>query len=150
MTLAILPSATEMVWGIFRPTIVGPGLPVKEFLTSSLGMEVDTSRFEILRVEAIRQLRADAGIAGVTVSTTVPLEERFADIEVEGGEASGVQARFNSVDAQFFEVFGARLLAGRRFEASDLRTGRSPVIVNRSFVTEIMAAETAGPTGSLP
>ena len=74
----------------------------------------------------------------MTVSATVPLEERFADIEVEGGEASGVQARFNSVDDTFFEVFGARLLAGRSFEASDFGRGRTPVIVNRSFVTEIL------------
>jgi putative ABC transport system permease protein len=138
LTLAILPSATEMVWGIFRPAIVGPGLPVEQFLTSALAMEGDTSSFESLRVEAVRQLRADAGIAGVTASATVPLEERFADIEVERGEASGIQARFNSVDDTFFEVFGARLLAGRRFEASDFGRGRTPVIVNRSFVTEIL------------
>ena len=138
LTLAILPSAAEMVWGVFRPAIVGPGLPVQEFLTSSLVMEEDTSRFESLRVEAVRQLRAEAGIAGVTLSATVPLEERFADIEVEGGEASGDQARFNAVDDRFFEVFGARLLAGRRFEASDFGPARTPVIVNRSFVTEIL------------
>ena len=56
LTLAILPSAVEMVWGIFRPAIVGPGLPVEEFLTSSLVMEGDASRLESLRVEAVRQL----------------------------------------------------------------------------------------------
>jgi putative ABC transport system permease protein len=138
LTLTILPSATEMVWGIFRPAIVGPGLPVEQFLTSSLVMEGNASRFESLRVEALRQLRGDAAIAGVTVSATVPLEERFADIEVEGGPTSGVQARFNSIDDQFFEVFGARLLAGRRFEAGDFGPGRTPVIVNRSFVTELL------------
>ena len=46
LSLAILPSAMEMLWGVFRPTIVGPGLPVEEFLTASLVMEGDTSRFE--------------------------------------------------------------------------------------------------------
>ena len=71
LTLAILPSAAEMVWGVFRPAIVGPGLPVEEFLTGSLVMEEDRSRFEGLRREAVRQLRAEAGISGVTVSATV-------------------------------------------------------------------------------
>lgn len=148
LTLAILPSAAEMVWGVFRPAVVGPGLPVEEFLTGSLLMEGDASRFDSLRVEAIRQLRAQAGISGATLSSGVPLEEPFADIEVEGGETSGIQARFNSVDDRFFDVFGARLLAGRRFEAGDfgaafanasaVRPASTPVIVNRSFVTEIL------------
>ncbi len=138
LTLTILPSAAEMVWGIFRPAIVGPGLPVEEFLTGSLGMEGDVSGFESLSGEAVRQLRGEAGIVGATLSAAVPLEERFADIEVEGGETSGIQARFNSVDDQFFKVFGARLLAGRNFAASDSGPGNTPVIVNRSFVTEIL------------
>ena len=127
-----------MVWGSVRPSIVGPGLPVEEFLTSSLVIDGDTSSFENLRVEALRQLRADAGIAGVTASAAVPLDERFADIEVEGGETSGIQARFNSVDEQFFEVFGGRMLSGRGFEAGDFGPGHTPVIVNQSFVWEIL------------
>ena len=127
-----------MVWGSVRPSIVGPGLPVEEFLTGSLVIDGDTSSFENLRVEALRQLRADAGIAGVTASAAVPLDERFADIEVEGGETSGIQARFNSVDEQFFEVFGARMLSGRGFEAGDFGPGHTPVIVNQSFVWEIL------------
>ena len=68
LSLAILPSAMEMMWGIFRPTILGPGLPVEEFLTASLVMEGDTSRFDNLRIEAVRQLTSEAGISGVTVS----------------------------------------------------------------------------------
>ena len=54
-------------WGIFRPTILGPGLPVEEFLTASLVMEGDSSRFENLRIDAVRQLTSEAGISGVTV-----------------------------------------------------------------------------------
>jgi hypothetical protein len=57
---------------------------------------------------------------------------------VEGSEVQDAQARFNSVDDKFFEVFGARFLAGRSFDASDFGPGRTPVIVNRSFVTEVM------------
>ena len=143
LSLAILPSAMEMLWGVFRPTIVGPGLPVEEFLTASLVMEGDSSRFEHLRIEAVRQLTSVAGISGVTASAVLLLEEPSADIEVEGSEAHDAQAQFNSVDDKFFEVFGVRFLAGRSFDASDFGPGRTPVIVNKSFVTQVVGETNA-------
>jgi predicted permease len=142
LSLAVLPSALELMWGIYRPRmvarIVGPGLAVEEFLTASLVMDGDTSRFEQLRVEAVRQLTSEAGVSGVTVSAVKLMEEPSASIEVEGREGQAAEARFNSVDDRFFEVFGVRLLAGRRFDASDFGPGRTPVIVNRSFVTAVL------------
>ena len=138
LTLAILPSAAEMIWGILRPTIVGPGLPVEEFLTASLIMEGDTSRFDTLKGEAVRQLIAQPGITGVTASSVKLMEEPAARIEVEGRDALDDDARFNVVDDQFFRVFGARFLAGRGFEARDFQPGSASMIVNRSFVTEIL------------
>ena len=57
---------------------------------------------------------------------------------MEGSEVQDAEARFNSVDDKFFEVFGVRFLAGRSFDASDFGPGRTAVIpVNRSFVTEV-------------
>ena len=138
LSLAILPSGMEMMWGVFRPTIVGPGLPVEEFLTASLVMEGDRSRFDNLRLEAVRRLTSEAGISGVTMSAVKLLEEPSAEIEVEGSEVEDAEARFNSVDDKFFDVFDVRFLAGRSFDASDFGPGRAPVIVNRSFVTEVM------------
>jgi predicted permease len=138
LSLAILPSAMEMLWGVFRPTIVGPGLPVEEFLTASLVMEGDTSRFDNLRIEAVRRLTSEAGISGVTVSAAALFDEPDAEVEVEGREAHDAEAHVNSVDEKFFEVYGARFLAGRSFDASDFGPGRTPVIVNRSFVTEVL------------
>jgi predicted permease len=138
LSLAILPSAMEMLWGTFRPTILGPGMPVDEFLTGSLVMEGDTSRFENLRIETVRRLRSEAGISGVTVSAVALFDEPDAGIEVEGSEGRDAEAYVNSVDETFFEVYGARFLAGRSFDASDVGPGRTPVIVNRSFVTEVL------------
>jgi putative ABC transport system permease protein len=140
-SLAILPSAIEMTWGIFRPAIVGPAMPVDEFLTGSLVMDGDSSRFESLVNEAIRQLDSDGAITGVTASAVLLMEEPFADIEVEGFAGAGADARFNSVDRKFFEVFGARFLAGRGFDARDFGSSSRSVIVNRSFVDEIIGKE---------
>jgi predicted permease len=138
LSLAILPSAAEMLWGVFRPTLVGPGLPVEEFLTGELILEGDASRLEILRREAVRQLASEAGISGVTASAAVLLGEPFARIEVEGRDISNDDARVNSVDEKFFQVFGARLLAGRSFDARDFAPGQTTVVVNRSFVREVV------------
>ena len=101
-------------------------------------MEGDTSRFDNLRIEAVRRLTSEAGISGVTVSAAALLDEPDAAIEVEGSEGRDAEAHFNSVDEKFFEVFGVRFLAGRSFDASDFGPGRTPVIVNRSFVTEVL------------
>ncbi len=144
LSLAVLPSGLEMLWGIFRPTILGPGLPVEEFLTASLVIEGDTSRFETLRIEAVRQLTSEAGISGVAVSAVRLLDEPSADIEVEGSDVQDAQSQFNSVDDKFFNVFGARFLAGRSFDAGDFGPGRTPVIVNRSFVREVLGPPPPG------
>jgi hypothetical protein len=106
-------------------------------------MEGDSSRFENLRIEAVRRLTSEAGITGVTVSAVRLMEEPSADIEVEGTESQDVQARFNSVDDKFFDVFGVRFLAGRSFDARDFGPGRTPVVVNRSFVTEVLGEASA-------
>jgi len=44
-SLAIVPSAVEMLWGIFKPAIVGPALPVEQFLSASLAMEAAPQRW---------------------------------------------------------------------------------------------------------
>src|SRR5262249_19450420 len=64
LTLTVLPTAAEMLWGIFQPSIVGPKLPVEQFLTASLVMEGETTRFDTLAGEAVRQLAASPGITG--------------------------------------------------------------------------------------
>ena len=139
LSLAILPSALEMTWGIFRPAIMGPKLPVNEFLTASLAIEGNASRFATLQSEALRQLASTPGISGVTASAAVLLEESSERVEVEGVDRSETDARLNSVDRSYFDVFGARFLAGRGFEPRDFgdATGTS-VIVNRTFVDEVV------------
>jgi predicted permease len=142
LSLAILPPAIELLWGTFRPTIIarilGPGLPVEQFLTATLVMEGDRSRFASATSEAVRQLMSESGVSGVTISAVKLLEEPSARIEVDGPAVQDAEAQFNSVDERFFEIFAARLLAGRSFEPGDFGPERTPVIVNRSFVTEIL------------
>jgi predicted permease len=139
VSLTILPSATEMIWGAFRPMFVGQALPLDEFLSGVLAMDgEDRSRFDGLRREVVRQLASGPGISGVAVSASILMEEPEVDIEVEGLGPADPEAKFNVVDDAFFKVLGFRFLAGRSFETGDFAPGRRPVIVNRSFVAEIV------------
>ncbi len=139
LSLAILPSAMEMTWGIFRPGLLGPGFPIEEFLTAPLMMEgKETSRFGNVQAEVVRRLEAEPGLSGVTVSSSALMEEQWTEVEVEGREPGTRQMKSNHVDDDFFEMFEVRFLAGRGFDPGDFEPGRTAVIVNRTFVEEVV------------
>lgn len=137
LSLAILPSAMELTWGIFRPSILGPGFAIDEFLAAQLAMAGDASRFDGVQADVVRQLRASAGVSGVTVSASALMEEPQADIEVDGSGPAG-DVFFNHVDQAFFDLFDAHCLAGRRFDPGDFAAGRTALIVNRTFVDDVL------------
>jgi len=142
LALAILPSVAELLWGIFQPSVSGPSFPVQQFVTASLASEGNGERFASLTRELVAQLRAEAGISGVTLSTATLMAEPGASIEVDERPGSNEQVHFNLVDDAFFDVFGARFLAGRRFDAKDYRPGSTAIVVNRSFIVEVLGEGT--------
>ena len=61
-------------------------------------------------------------------------------MEVDGADGPAERVRVITVDTGYFGLFGVRVLAGRDFAAADAALARDdrPVIVNRSFVTELL------------
>ena len=109
-------------------------------------MEGDTSRFGARQSELVDRLEGEAAISGVTMSAFPLMEESGADVEVM--EVNGVaeraegQTAFNRVDRAFFDVFGVRFRAGRKFDATDFGRGQShAIVVNRTFAIEIAGTE---------
>ena len=147
VSIAVLPTATQMIWGILKPTVSGPGMAVDQYLTGWLVMEGETSRFGARQSELVDRLRGEAAISGVTLSAFPLMEESGADVVVEvdgGAERATGQTAFNRVDRAFFDVFGARFRTGRKFDATDFGQARSQaIVVNRTFATEIAGAENA-------
>ena len=156
-SVAALPVAFEMTWGLLRPGILGPGFAAEEVLTARLMMEEEiapgaeagqshfASRFGALQAELVRGLGAEPGVSRVTVSAAVPGAEPSALIEVDNVE--GLEGRFsrtvvqvNRVDDVFFDVFDVRLLAGRWFDGGDHTRERAVVIVNRTFFQDYVGA----------
>jgi putative ABC transport system permease protein len=101
--------------------------------------------------ELVRRLLADPGISGVATALRPPGEEPWVFVDIEGrdvptevlnGRLPGFRARFNQVDAAFFDVFEMPGLAGRGFQGGDVGVEADAVIVNRNF------ADTIAPGGN--
>ena len=153
--VALLPAAIFNAWDAVRVGLADPGGAAREFLTAQLVVDRATSSAAAAG-ELLRRLKTEPGVSAVTSAMAVPGEEPTVWIEVEGvampaqseSEASGFavrsgtfghEARFNRVDADFFDAFDVPALMGRAFDAADGRAGGHAVIVNRSFAQRIVA-----------
>jgi predicted permease len=101
--------------------------------------------------ELAERLLGDSDILGVAAALRPPGEEPWAFVEIEGrdapaevlnGRLPGFRARFNQVDAAFFDVYQVPRLAGRGFGDGDVTPGADAAIVNRNF------ADTIAPDGN--
>ena len=101
--------------------------------------------------ELARRLLVDPGILDVAAALRPPGEEPWVFVDIEGrdvptealnGRLPGFPARFNQVDASFFEMYQVPTLIGRGFAAGDVAAEPDAVIVNRNF------ADTIAPGGN--
>jgi putative ABC transport system permease protein len=125
-----------------------------EYLTTGIQVERDaqatTLRADSAALERARaivaalvaRLTLEPGVVGTTITSTSPLGGNAAPMEVEGSAALPERAGVRVVDANYFDLFGVRLVAGRTFAAADIAIDprTRPVIVNRSFATELLRA----------
>lgn len=138
---------------MLRAGVVGPGFAAEEYATARVAREGgrSTDLPGGLQRELTSRLRAEPGIAGVATALRPPGEEPWVFVDIEGLEAPtevlngrlpGFLARFNQVDAAFFEIYQVPDLAGRGFDEGDPGARDDAVIVNRNF------AETIAPGGN--
>jgi len=97
--------------------------------------------------ELERRLHAEPGVVGVTFAERLPRMHHLPHwIEVDSGGAAPEDPRFpggyrtssSAVDADYFDVLGAPVRAGRAFHAGDLAPDSRVVIVNESFVRLVL------------
>ncbi len=166
VTVAILPVAVVAVDLWLRHRMAGPGFPAEEFLTARLHIDReyagtgDTGSQEDavvtqnadLQAELVRRLEAEPGIADVVLASAgvFPGDEPTDRIEVdratgaaspdtaEGSGSAGHRVGVYRVGLDFFRAFDVPLLAGRPLRAGDASAGATAVIVNRSFVQEVL------------
>jgi len=151
IAVAALPPALLKGRDLMGQATQKPGFPADEFLAARFLFESErdaTSAAGPARAELADSVRAtqtslvarltsEPGVVGVTIANRIPGGERNDRVELDGG--ANAQIRAGDVDASYFDVFGVRVVAGRGFGPADaaLATNR-PVIVNRSFVAEVL------------
>jgi putative ABC transport system permease protein len=108
------------------------------------------SAYEARRRAAIaeleRRLAAEPGIRGVTFANRLPRTYHpYRLIDIDAGGAAPVDPRWPgyrvssaNVERNYFDVLDVPILAGRGFLASDLDAEPGVVIVNQSFVQNVL------------
>ncbi|HEX7242649.1 MAG TPA: FtsX-like permease family protein, partial [Longimicrobiaceae bacterium] len=107
------------------------------------------ARYEAGYRALARRLAEEPGVTGVTLAGQLPgswHQPRKVEVEspaAPGPAAAGSWSQVASVDAEFFEVMGATVVAGRGFVAADAGEGARAVVVNESFVRELLGGRSA-------
>jgi putative ABC transport system permease protein len=173
VAITILPAPINIGWQELRVLAGRPTFPAHEFLVAHIGLlgevrpnlDVATyhrdvrARFGDRVPELMQRLRANPAVVDVTFVAGLP--DRGMLVEVEGVAAPPSSPQGHWVqpfggDTSYLRVHGARMLAGRGFQSSDLLESANAVIVNRSFAQKILGGNALGhrlrhlPTASAP
>jgi putative ABC transport system permease protein len=148
--VAILPPALKLGLHEARGAFTKPNYPTQEFSSGWLSMNRPASGGPApalgARIDDVtRELRSHLPLAGVTFVAGAPTGGR-GRTDVEGLTLPwDVERRIRrlAVDTAYHDLYGARLLTGRRFEPGDLADSARAVIVNRSFVRGVFGDQPA-------
>jgi putative ABC transport system permease protein len=103
-------------------------------------------RFEKTKTDLVARLEAEPAVDDVTVATTVPGAEPRARIAIDGAlnvQAGALDVSFNRVAPDFFDAFGARVIAGRALRDGDSTGATQAIVVNRAFVNQLLGGANA-------
>jgi predicted permease len=155
IAVAVLPPAlnkgARTVRLALQPSGIAPGQYLStQFLverdvqasTDSMAARAAGDSARVIVTALVQRLTTEPGVIGVTVTGSDPWNASHRRIEVDGVDGPAQTAGVMTVDTSYFAMFGVRVLTGRGFEAADvpLRETERPVIVNRSFVTELIGS----------
>jgi predicted permease len=115
-------------------------------MTASAYERESVLRFEKLKTDLVTSLEAEPAVDDVTVASTVPGAEPRAHIAIDGAvnvQSGALEAGFNRVATDFFDAFGARVIAGRALRDSDGTGSTQGVVVNRAFVNRLLGGANA-------
>ena len=148
--VAVLPVACFLAWQMLRLEISGPGFAAEKFAIGSVALPddtpVDRNRVRGRQIEMMSRLRAMPGVAAVTFSSFVPGFAGGARVQFEEGAAVKGSAPWDvsrlDVAVEMLDVYGAQILAGRRFGAGDVVAGNT-AIVNQTFAQWLSGNDSA-------
>jgi hypothetical protein len=104
------------------------------------------ARFEKSKADLVTSLEAEPPVDEVTLAAAVPGAEPRMRIAVDGAidtPSGTIDVCVNGVAADFFDAFGARVIAGRSLRDSDATGATQAVVVNRAFVNRLLGGANA-------
>jgi hypothetical protein len=100
------------------------------------------------KTDLVTALEAEPGVDDVTVAASTPGGESRARIDIDGAvsvQPGALDVALNRVAPDFFDAFGARVIAGRALRDSDSTgsTSMQAIVVNRAFVNQLLGGANA-------
>ena len=154
IAVAALPTLASEALAAFRAQTGVVPFPAEQYLGGRLEIDpinfwqspgepdaVDSSsRSGRLLAELARQLEAEPIVSGVTFASRLPgMDHAIRTVDVEGEPLlPRPDVRTASVASDYFAVLDVPIVAGRGFESGDIGADRNVVVVNRSFVRQLM------------
>jgi len=156
-----LPATMMISWSGMQRGLTRANYSEESFLAATLTADPDPPagmaasvyeresvvRFEKTKTDLVARLEAEPAVDDVTMATTIPGAESRARIAIDGAvnvQAGALEVRFNrGVAPDFFDVFGARVIAGRALRDSDSTGATQAIVVNRAFVDQLLGGANA-------
>ena len=159
LAVALLPVALFTAWDVTTSETLGGSAATAELLTARVALSeeslsaagLDSAATAALladrQAELVRRLEAEPEIADVVLMSRLPGDDNSASVEIEplrpGAEPGRSSSRFSRVEPGFLGAFDIPLLAGRAFREEDVNSGANAVVVNRSFVQQVLGGSEA-------
>jgi predicted permease len=157
-----LPATIKIGWSGIQGSLTQANYSEESFLAAVISADPDApagmpepvyaresaSRFEKSKTDLVASLEAEPAVEDVTVAAYIPGSEQWARIVIDGGidsQLMGIDVGLNRVASDFFDAFGARVVAGRALRDSDGMGATPAVVVNRAFVNRLLGG--ANPVG---
>jgi hypothetical protein len=103
-------------------------------------------RTERVYADLERRLIEEPGVRGVTFANRLPrMGDATINLEFDGDsprapeQQAGFRVKSGLVDVDYFDVLGAKVVAGRGFQPADIGADQRVLLVNKSFVDRVMA-----------
>jgi putative ABC transport system permease protein len=155
-----LPATIKISWDGIQRGLTKANYSEESFLAATISAESDAPagmpesvyaresvlRFEKSKTDLVTSLEAEPAVDDVTVAATIPGAEPRARIAIDGAvnvQSGALDVGFNGVATDFFDAFGARVIAGRALRDSDGTGSTQGVVVNRAFVNQLLGGANA-------
>ena len=155
-----LPATIKISWDGIQRGLTKANYSEESFLAATISAESDAPagmpesvyaresvlRFEKSKTDLVTSLEAEPAVDDVTVAATIPGAEPRARIAIDGAVNSpsvAIDVCFNRVATDFFDAFGARVIAGRALRDSDGTGSTQAIVVNRAFVNQLLGGANA-------